>query len=309
MQFKHLKKGDIKLVESKQLFKWNLAFNQMDKTVEEGVWTDLDIDVGDTRQSVASITILGLQDTDEHARIANLYNFPVSYFDSYNCRNCMILLLSKRILKSGLTIGTSSFFAVSADPAVGFVVGVDAVLPAASESLQTIFTLKAKSDNSVAGFVVSESGVIVIHTPALSNDPRFSDINIDATIATMETRMDVLEAVLTPIFGTIAIACTSFESQLIPIVHVRVEKDEFNYSTNPTFLSDENILLEAKRDLCNIQTYNDKTNRTHTYITRIGFYDVNQRLLAIAKVANADGKPIRNDLTEALVFEVPLRLR
>lgn len=69
--------------------------------------------------------------------------------------------------------------------------------------------------------------------------------------------------------------------------------DEFNYSSNPTYVDSTNQIMVIQ------DTDNDKS---FTYITSIGLYDANDNLLAIAKLS----RPVLKDATKNLNFKVRL---
>jgi hypothetical protein len=70
----------------------------------------------------------------------------------------------------------------------------------------------------------------------------------------------------------------------------RANHNEFNYSSNPTYLSSSKI-----------QVKNTRTDAPRSYITTVGLYSADNELLAVAKLS----EPIRKDPTN----EVTLRVR
>jgi len=76
------------------------------------------------------------------------------------------------------------------------------------------------------------------------------------------------------------------------IYFCRANAGEFNYSSNPTFLSSSQIRVKN----------NDSLNNSRTYVTTIGLYSPDNELLATAKLS----EPIQKDPTNALTFRVRL---
>jgi len=75
----------------------------------------------------------------------------------------------------------------------------------------------------------------------------------------------------------------------------RAGADEFNYSSNPTF-TDENNRITV------IDTGQEETQRTFTFVTSIGLYDSTDNLLAVAKMS----RPVKKDDERDVTFKVRL---
>jgi len=77
------------------------------------------------------------------------------------------------------------------------------------------------------------------------------------------------------------------------IYFCRLGADEFNYSSNPTFVdSDSRIVV--------IDEGQEETQQSFTFVTSIGFYDANDNLLAVAKTS----RPILKDASRDLTLKV-----
>jgi len=75
------------------------------------------------------------------------------------------------------------------------------------------------------------------------------------------------------------------------IYFCRANHNEFNYSTNPTYLSGSKIVVK-----------NNTQENPLSYITSIGLYSADNELLAVAKLS----EPIKKDPTTELTFRVRL---
>lgn len=75
----------------------------------------------------------------------------------------------------------------------------------------------------------------------------------------------------------------------------RASADEFNYSSNPTYIDSDNRIIV-------IDPGQEETQRSFTFITSIGLYDANDNLLAVAKLS----RPVLKDDSRDLTFRVRL---
>jgi len=75
------------------------------------------------------------------------------------------------------------------------------------------------------------------------------------------------------------------------IYFCRAGSNEFNYSSNPTYLSGSKIRVK-----------NESTDAPSSYITTIGLYSEDNELLAVAKVS----EPLKKDPTNELTLRVRL---
>jgi len=73
-------------------------------------------------------------------------------------------------------------------------------------------------------------------------------------------------------------------------VFCRAGADEFNYSQNPTFVDSDNRIVV-------IDSGQEDTQQSFTFITSVGLYDANDNLLAVAKVSRPIEKNSERDLT------------
>ena len=75
-------------------------------------------------------------------------------------------------------------------------------------------------------------------------------------------------------------------------VFVRARADEFNYSTNPSFISGSTGAV----------LFDSFINDPQVYITSVGLYNDNQELVAVAKLS----RPLLKDFTKELLVRVKL---
>jgi hypothetical protein len=74
------------------------------------------------------------------------------------------------------------------------------------------------------------------------------------------------------------------------LIFARANADEFNYSSNPTFTDDDNRIVV-------IDSGQEDTQQTFTFVSSVGLYDANNNLLAVAKLSRPVEKSPERDLT------------
>jgi len=74
------------------------------------------------------------------------------------------------------------------------------------------------------------------------------------------------------------------------LVYCRASADEFNYSSNPTYIDSSNRIVV-------IDEGQEDTQQAFTFITGIGLYDSNDNLLCVAKVSRPIEKNNEKDIT------------
>lgn len=83
------------------------------------------------------------------------------------------------------------------------------------------------------------------------------------------------------------------KSEFVPSTNyfIRVKNKEFNYSNNPTFVSDGTD-GQTKGTII----YSDLINNPKTYITSVGLYNENNELVTIGKLSKPTLKSFDNEL-------------
>ena len=74
-------------------------------------------------------------------------------------------------------------------------------------------------------------------------------------------------------------------------VFARIKNNEYNYTTNPTYISGSGDLV-----------YSTLINNPQTYITTVGLYNTANELLAVAKMS----RPLLKDFTKEALLRVKL---
>lgn len=94
-------------------------------------------------------------------------------------------------------------------------------------------------------------------------------------------------------FSSGSLTATTFQNNTninSNLVFCRATADEFNYSSNPTY-------TDAQNKIVVIEDGQEGVQRSFTYITTVGLYDINNNLLAVAKLSRPIEKNDEKDLT------------
>jgi hypothetical protein len=75
----------------------------------------------------------------------------------------------------------------------------------------------------------------------------------------------------------------------------RLASDEFNYSSNPSYIDDDNRVVV-------IDEGQEETQKSFTFVTSIGLYDAFDNLLGVAKIS----RPVLKDFDRDITFKVRL---
>ena len=158
--------------------------------------------------------------------------------------------------------------------------------------LSTDVFVKNGADNSTPTTPdthTSTSGIIVGNSCELFEDSSNVEYTIDGMIQTGTITNDQL---LTSIRKRISKICFNNTTELNSTIYFcRVNHNDFNYSSNPTYLNNSKIRVKTKQDDAPV-----------SYITSIGLYSSDNELLAVAKLS----EPLRKDPTNDMTLRVRL---
>ena len=151
------------------------------------------------------------------------------------------------------------------------------------------------------GMYLPDIGVILLNAGALALPAASGGIafSIDRTnyTATVSSNTQLFTSSLnnnrlfTAISGAGNFQLNSQENVSSDYIFCRVNNQEYNYSSNPTFVSASGNLLFSS------MVYNPQT-----YITTVGMYNANSELLAVAKLS----RPLVKDFTKEALIRVKL---
>ena len=152
------------------------------------------------------------------------------------------------------------------------------------------------ASSTVWGLFYPDNGVIVLNGQALDASASFGT---NRSPSTASINQDNAFRIFTSISGATAFNSSSysFQARTSEVVssqyyYVRLYNGEYNYSTNPTFLTGS----------LNSVKYQSMFNDPIVYVTTIGLYNDNQELLGIAKLS----KPVQKSFEKEAIIRVKI---
>ena len=150
------------------------------------------------------------------------------------------------------------------------------------------------TSNGSYGLFLPDIGTIILNGDALDlNDAQGINLGTTTTSNTAGNNNEKLfnaisgAGIISPSFGL-----NSEETITSDFVFVRARNSEFNYSTNPSYISGSTGEV----------AYNYFINNPQTYMTTVGLYNDENDLLAVAKLS----KPLNKDFTKEALIRVKL---
>ena len=163
---------------------------------------------------------------------------------------------------------------------------------AANTPLPTASTVKGYTASGSYGLYLPDMGLIVLNPRALSlpfaNGGLAINFETATTIGAASTNQ---EAIFQLINTGGSFQLNSQETISSDYIFVRVKNADYNYTTNPSFISGSGTLI-----------YSNFINSPQTYPTSVGLYNDNNELLAVAKLS----KPLTKDFTKEALIRVKL---
>lgn len=158
---------------------------------------------------------------------------------------------------------------------------------------------KALADSKPVGLLFYQAGVLVL-TASLIKD------RTDGTITYTQTHKNDDDFYLKNLItgSTISMAANALRNRIThlsfnnttelnsTVYFCRANHNEFNYSSNPTYLNGSKIIVKD----------NDIMVPPRSYVTTVGLYSADNELLAVAKLS----EPLRKDPTNELTLRVRL---
>ena len=124
-------------------------------------------------------------------------------------------------------------------------------------------------------------------TPARTNAKFIPDLMVSASVD------DIVDHIAATRFSSGSLTAATFQNNTninSTLIFCRASADEFNYSSNPTYTNTSNRIRVIEQGQEDVQ-------RSFTYVTTVGLYDVNDNLLAVAKLSRPIEKNDEKDLT------------
>jgi hypothetical protein len=228
----------------------------------------------------------------------NLFDQDGDFASGTKFRECYFVsfarLLVKDEIKKGsftLTLGTGSystpFAGTKSVSDYGASTSFKVNSPAGEYGLLYTSSADAGTASQAVGHIYYQAGIAVL-TASVFNSANFSGsstLSNSITGSTIQQLSDVLR------YRTQNIQFNNTTELNSTIYFCRASHNEFNYSSNPTYLSSSKIVVK-----------NSSTDIPVSYITTVGLYSADNELLAVAKLS----EPIRKDPTNELTVRVRL---
>lgn len=109
---------------------------------------------------------------------------------------------------------------------------------------------------------------------------------------------NIVDHIASTRFSSGTLTSITFQNQTIinsTLVFARATADEYNYSSNSTFVNTENRIVVIDEGQEDVQ-------QTFTFVTSVGLYDANNNLLAVAKMS----RPIEKNPEKDITFRIRL---
>lgn len=157
------------------------------------------------------------------------------------------------------------------------------------DGVPTIYQSGGYINYDAIGLFYPKTGVVVLNASAVSQSVGVY-YNLSNTGAYKLNQQHLYTALVGASTKTMKVR----KSEYMPARHyfIRVKNKEFNYSNNPTFISDGtdgNVKGTIK--------ITDFVNDPHTYPTTVGLYDDNNELVAVAKLSQPTKKTFDTEFT------------
>lgn len=149
-------------------------------------------------------------------------------------------------------------------------------------------TAKGYTISGSYGLFLPDIGTIVLNPRALALPPASGGISLPFSTTTANTNHQLI---FQSIVSGSNFQLQSQETISSNYVFVRVKNAEYNYTSNPSFITGSGDLI-----------YSNFINSPQTYPTTVGLYNQNNELLAVAKMS----RPMVKDFTKEALIRVKL---
>jgi len=163
---------------------------------------------------------------------------------------------------------------------------------AANTPLPTGATVKGYTSAGSYGLYLPDMGLFILNPKALALSFSNGGVGLSLETANTAAATSTNQEKLFQLFNAGGkFQLNSQETISSDYVFVRIKNAEYNYTTNPSFISGSGTLI-----------YSNFINSPQTYPTSVGLYNDNNELLAVAKLS----KPLTKDFTKEALIRVKL---
>lgn len=153
--------------------------------------------------------------------------------------------------------------------------------------------ISCMSPAAVAGTADVPYGKEVMNYSGLVSNGGTTVAKLSPDLMTSASIDDIVDHLTMTRFSSGSLTAATFQNNTninSTLIFCRATADEFNYSSNPTYTDSGNRIRVIEQGQEDVQ-------RSFTYITTVGLYDVNDNLLAVAKLSRPIEKNDEKDLT------------
>jgi len=151
--------------------------------------------------------------------------------------------------------------------------------------------IKGYTNSGSYGLFLPDVGLIVLNPKALGAPVASGGLNVSWSTLTTVNGLNNAKMFSLISSGSTSFALNSQETISSDYVFVRIKNGDYNYTSNPSFISGSGNLI-----------YSNFINSPQTYMTTVGMYNNNNELLAVAKLS----KPLVKDFTKEALVRVKL---
>jgi hypothetical protein len=163
---------------------------------------------------------------------------------------------------------------------------------AANSPLVSGASQKGFTPSGSYGLFLPDIGLFVLNPLALANNTAGGGIGLSLSTGNTNTAASQnYTNIVTSIIQGANFQLNSQETISSDYVFVRVKNQDYNYTTNPSFITGSGTLI-----------YSNFINSPQTFPTTVGLYNDNNELLAVAKMS----KPLTKDFTKEALIRVKL---
>ena len=145
------------------------------------------------------------------------------------------------------------------------------------------------TSNGSYGKFLPDVGIIILNGKAL--DDATEGLNLNTDITSIDGSINNIDKIFDAIDTGADFKLQSEETISSNFVFVRVRNGEFNYTTNPSFITSSG---ELKHDVL--------VNQPQVYLTTVGLYNDSNDLVAVAKLS----RPLLKDFTKEALVRIKL---
>jgi|TARA_R100000081_G_scaffold52941_1_gene25714 hypothetical protein len=145
------------------------------------------------------------------------------------------------------------------------------------------------------GYLLPDINTLILNGEALNSVPEGGGINLDIS-RSFDTKgnnsLNLVDALQRAGNQSLGFTINSQEDLSSDYIFCRAKNSEYNYSSNPSFISSSTGAV----------LFNEFVENPTTYITTVGLYNISQELLAVAKLS----RPLEKNFTKELLVRVKL---